>query len=120
MAELGDIIGGAIGGAILGGLGEGFGGFGGVGQPQFLPRVQPAGFLGFGDGNGGACAPVRPRMPSSLQMPDPCAPNNPTFYLKAGKASAAMWPNVLAGQARKLARANRAVPKKTVRRKKGR
>ncbi len=52
-------------------------------------------------------------------MTDPCTPNNPTFYLKAGKASAAMWPNVLASQAKKLGRANKAVPKKTVRQKKG-
>ncbi len=126
VAELADILRGA--GNILGAFsGESptgdFGGFGGTGSSTpFQIGTQIRGFLGLGgDGNGGGtCPPVRPRMPSSLQMADPCAPNNPTFYLKAGKASAAMWPNVLAGQARKLARANRAVPKKTVRRKKGR
>ncbi len=124
VAELADILRGA--GNILGAFsGESpTGEFGDFGGTSFQTGAAIRTFLGLGgNANGGAvagCPPVRPRMPSSLQMADPCAPNNPTFYLKAGKASAAMWPNVLAGQARKLARANRAVPKKTVRRKKGR
>ncbi len=85
----------------------------------FTGGVQVGGLrLTAANGAAAACPPARPRMPTSLQMADPCAPNNPTFYLKAGKASAAMWPGVLAGQAKKLARANKAVPKKTVRQKK--
>lgn len=68
--------------------------------------------------SGGACAPARPRMPSSMLVEDPCAPTNPTAYIKAGKVSSALWPGVIASQARKLSTANKRVPKRVTRRRK--
>lgn len=77
-----------------------------------------AGAAGQLNGGGGACAPARPRMPSSMLVEDPCAPTNPTAYIKAGKVSSALWPGVIASQARKLSTANKRVPKRVTRRRK--
>ncbi len=107
----------ALGGGQGGSLGGS--GFGGV------PLVSQFFGLG-GNGNGPTaaipttCPPARPRMPGALTFANPCSPSNPTVYLNAGSVSSMLSPKVLASQARKLARANRVVPKKTVRRKKGR
>jgi len=104
-----------IAGRIFGDVNEPFGGFGGG------PIRLDTG----GNGNGGttqvangSCPPARARMPSSIMADDPCSPNNPTIYIKAGKASSLISPQLISSQSRKLSRANKSIPKKVVRRKK--
>ncbi len=114
MAELPDLIlaglrvfgpGGALGGDAPS---LGSAGFGGVPLPalSFAPQATPA-LFGFG-GNGNGCPPARPRMPSAVVTPNPCAPSNPTVYLKAGSVSSAVFPSLVKSQnkkARKVATA---------------
>ena len=125
MAEFSDILSQVIGGVrdialSPGGFGGAFGGesptgtfggFRGVSQPLFIqqvaqmPTAQQA-LFGIGEGNG--CPPPRPRMPSAVVTPNPCNPQNPTVYLKAGSVSSAVFPSLVRSQnkkARKVATA---------------
>jgi len=112
-----------IGGRILGDVNEPFGGFNASfgGEPLRVAGTRANGANGgtqqVANGNG-ICPPLRARMPSSIMADDPCSPTNPTIYIKAGKASAALWPAVIRSQAKRLSTANKSIPKKVVRRKK--
>ncbi len=101
---------------------EGYGDYGGAITPISYGHRPTGG--GGGGGGGGmmptACPPARPRMPGAVVYDNPCSPGNPTVFYNGGSVSSLLSPKVLANQARKLARANRVVPKKAVRRKKGR
>jgi len=102
-------------GRVLGNVREPFGGFGGEGPIQYTNGGASQGGTQVANG---ACPPARARMPSSIMADDPCSPNNPTIYIKAGKASSLISPQLISSQSRKLSRANKAIPKKVVRRKK--
>ncbi len=100
MAELSDIVLASVraAGQIFGEPTGTFGNFGGV--PQGFQ--QAAGFfLGDQPGPNGACPPAAPRMPGSILAPDPCHPKNPTVYLKAGKVSTGLYPQILKQQTKK-------------------
>ncbi len=108
-----------IAGRILGNVNAPFGGFGGAGQTSFVQaQAAAAGAANGGVAVNGACPPPRARMPSSILADDPCSPQNPTIYVKAGKASAALWPQLLRSQSKKVSVANKAV-RRPARRKRG-
>ena len=117
--DIGDIF--DIGGRILGDVNVPFGGFnvGFGGEPLRVAATRANGANGGTQQvANGVCPPARARMPSSIMADDPCSPTNPTIYIKAGKASAALWPGVIRSQAKRLSTANKSIPKKVVRRKK--
>lgn len=109
-----------IAGRIFGNVNAPFGGFGGTTQLN-LTTGGAGGAVGGANGGlqvNGNCPPPRARMPSSIMADDPCAPNNPTIYIKAGKAASALWPQVLRSQSKKVTVANKAV-RRPARRKRG-
>ena len=115
--DVGDIF--DIGGRIIGDPTVPFGGFNtGFGGVQLNVATRGNGNGGTTQVANGACPPPRARMPSSIMADDPCSPTNPTIYIKAGKASSALWPAVISSQAKRLSTANKSIPKKVVRRKK--
>ncbi len=103
--------------AVLTGNFGDFGGFGGAFSPIRFDQVNPA--TGRIERINGDCPAPRPRLPAAFISPDPCSPHNPTVYLNAGKVSSMLSPKILKQQNKRFMDMSKRLPRKTVRRRKG-